>query len=416
MNGLRGFAVVDTETTGLLPGFHHRVAEIAVVHLDPDGTVTGEWTTLINPDRDLGPQAIHGIRAAEVRRAPRFEHIAGDLIELLRGRVVASHNWPFDAMHLHAEFERLGVTSPLDADAGVCTMRTAARAMPLRGRSLIDCCTAAGLPPMNWHTARDDAMGAAMLLAHLLQRFPEAVRTTEQQLRVSRWAWPSLPCGAAAPAHRTPLGQVEPHFLARLVERLPHDDEPQVDAYFAMLDAALLDRRISASEADALIELAHQLGLHRADALAAHYSYLRDLARAAWSDDVITDEERHDLVTVAILLGLDPALVEAVLEEEQPDRVRTASPGVATPGGLTLRPGDRVVLTGEMQLARAEITQRAAAAGLRITGSVSGRTDLLVAADPDSLSGKANRARELGIPIVDEHAFLRVLQSLPMAA
>src|SRR4051812_45229645 len=81
-----GYAVVDTETTGLLTGYRHRIAEIAVIHLDPDGTPTGEWSTLVNPQRDLGPQAIHGIRAAEVRRAPTFDQIAADLVDLLQGR------------------------------------------------------------------------------------------------------------------------------------------------------------------------------------------------------------------------------------------------------------------------------------------------------------------------------------------
>jgi DNA polymerase III epsilon subunit-like protein len=94
-----GYAVVDTETTGIHTGYRHRIAEIAIIHLDSTGMVTDEWSTLLNPDRDLGPQAIHGIRAAEVRRAPRFEHVAGDLIERFRGRIVVAHNWPFDAMH-----------------------------------------------------------------------------------------------------------------------------------------------------------------------------------------------------------------------------------------------------------------------------------------------------------------------------
>lgn len=40
-------------TTGILTGWHHRIAEIAVVHVDAHGTVTDEWVTLVNPDRDL---------------------------------------------------------------------------------------------------------------------------------------------------------------------------------------------------------------------------------------------------------------------------------------------------------------------------------------------------------------------------
>ncbi|HEX5114197.1 MAG TPA: exonuclease domain-containing protein [Pseudonocardiaceae bacterium] len=127
-NGLRGYAVVDTETTGILPSWHHRIAEIAVVQVDWEGRITDEWSTLVNPDRDLGPQAIHGIRAEDARRAPRFDRLAGDILDRLDGRVIVAHNWPFDAMHLRAEFGRIGYDTPWDNAAGLCTMRASANA------------------------------------------------------------------------------------------------------------------------------------------------------------------------------------------------------------------------------------------------------------------------------------------------
>lgn len=83
-----------------------------------------------------------------------------------------------------------------------------------------------------------------------------------------------------------------------------------------------------------------------------------------------------------------------------------------TVGGLVLRPGDRIVLTGTMRRAREEIVERAVAAGLRVTGSVSGKTRVVAAADPDSLSGKAKQARELGVAVVSEEAFLRALDAI----
>ncbi|MGO2058637.1 MAG: exonuclease domain-containing protein, partial [Candidatus Corynebacterium faecigallinarum] len=51
------FAVVDIETTGF--SNHDRVIEVAVVHADADGTVTGTWSTLVNPDRDIPNTRIH---------------------------------------------------------------------------------------------------------------------------------------------------------------------------------------------------------------------------------------------------------------------------------------------------------------------------------------------------------------------
>jgi DNA polymerase III subunit epsilon len=81
-------------------------------------------------------------------------------------------------------------------------------------------------------------------------------------------------------------------------------------------------------------------------------------------------------------------------------------------GGLTLHPGDKVVLTGQTQRGPAEIAAQAQAAGLRMMTSVSRKTTVVVAADPDSLSGKAEDARALGIPVVNEDTFMRVLHAM----
>jgi DNA polymerase-3 subunit epsilon len=238
------------------------------------------------------------------------------------------------------------------------------------------------------------------------------VSATDAHLRAANWAWPHLERRRTPAVRRTAIGHVEPHFLARLVERMPRDGEPAVDAYYAMLDDALLDRQISATEGDALVQVAHDLGLHKNEVVALHLSYLRDLAREAWADQVVTGEERHDLLTVATLLALDPAIVETILDEER-DAGREPAPRLGRrAGGLVLRPGDKVVLTGDMQRARADIAAEAAAAGVRVTAAVSKQTRVLAAADPDSMSGKAKRARECGVPIISEDAFLQAVAKL----
>ena len=89
-------------------------------------------------------------------------------------------------------------------------------------------------------------------------------------------------------------------------------------------------------------------------------------------------------------------------------------PGLALPaGGFGLRAGDAVVFTGDAPgIDRTDLEYQARTLGLRPTGAVSGKTRLLVAADPDSLSGKARKARELGVPIVDYATYLGMLDSL----
>jgi DNA polymerase-3 subunit epsilon len=124
-----GFAVLDFETTGLFPGGHDRVIELAVVHVSPDGTIQGEWDTLVNPRRDLGKPSIHHIKAADILDAPTFEQIAPQLVELLSGRVLVAHNARFDSGFLDAEFTRIGYGSEVPV-AVLCTMKLAADILP----------------------------------------------------------------------------------------------------------------------------------------------------------------------------------------------------------------------------------------------------------------------------------------------
>ncbi len=161
-----GYAVVDVETTGFAAGRSDRVVEVAVVQLDSAGRQTGEWCTLLNPGRDLGPQHVHRISAADVWDAPTFARAAGALAARLAGRVLVAHNLSFDARFLAAEFSRLGIDLALD---GLCTMRLAARFLPGSGRSLRACCDAAGVVLEDAHSALHDARATGRLFAHYLR-------------------------------------------------------------------------------------------------------------------------------------------------------------------------------------------------------------------------------------------------------
>src|SRR5215213_4447825 len=102
-------------------------------------------------------------------------------------------------MHLRAEFQRIGVDTPLHAYAGICTMRATGQAMPWARRSLVECCAAAGLPDRNWHTARDDALAAADLLGHLLRTAPTLIELTSDHRQAASWPGRRSP---APPSHR----------------------------------------------------------------------------------------------------------------------------------------------------------------------------------------------------------------------
>lgn len=75
-----------------------------------------------------------------------------------------------------------------------------------------------------------------------------------------------------------------------------------------------------------------------------------------------------------------------------------------TGAAVTLVPGCRVVLTGNMARPRDEWEALIMAAGLSV-GGMTKKTAVLIAADPASQSGKALKARDYGIPIVTETEF-----------
>lgn len=93
----QGFAIIDVETTAFDGRGTDRVVEVAVVHADVDGRVTGVWDTLVNPGRDVGATRIH---AGDVMRAPTFAQIAPRLVQLLASRVLEAHNAAFDTRFL----------------------------------------------------------------------------------------------------------------------------------------------------------------------------------------------------------------------------------------------------------------------------------------------------------------------------
>ncbi|MGP9651712.1 exonuclease domain-containing protein [Glutamicibacter sp. AOP38-B1-38] len=399
------FAVIDTETTGLFPGAHDRIAEIAVLRMDRQGQIVDRWETLVNPGRDLGKQSIHGIQARDVLQAPSFEQIADELEWRLSGTVAVAHNLSFDARFLEAEFARAGRSLPdFYLPRGLCTMRMSHQFLQGAGRSLQDCCDSFGITLQQAHSAAGDAEATAVLLSRYLELEPTLPDWDQclEQAAGARWRT-QAPEVLLAPAKRSVGDSASAeHFLERLVQRLPEmTGAEQFDDYFAVLDQALIDRYLSAHEQAQLIELAGSLGIDRARAVELHLDYFASLATAAWHDGVLTGAERSDLQQVAKLLGIGQATLEqALLPPARGDSVAT----VQGPGAIhkRLEPGSLIVLTGEMSRPRVEMESLLTQAGYKLHPAVTKKVGMLVAADPDSLSGKARKARHYGLPVVGE--------------
>lgn len=133
--------LLDTETTGLEPHLGHRIIEVAALELVNDLPTGRHYRTLVDPGRDIPDEAvrIHGIKAADTAGWPRFQDIAGQLLDFLGDGSLIAHNAPFDFAFLNAEFVLLGLPR-LDPGRMVDTLSLAKARYPGLPNSLDALC------------------------------------------------------------------------------------------------------------------------------------------------------------------------------------------------------------------------------------------------------------------------------------
>lgn len=193
----RGFATIDFETSGLAPSAGARALEIAVVHSDADGRVTGRWDTLIAGDGRVGRSDIHRITPAALAGAPAFAAIAPELLALLRGRVVVAHNAGFDLRFLVAELAGAGYRFAA-APVALCTSRLARDLLPGERRSLAALCAVFGIDLAGAHRASVDALATAQLLECYLASAPDRAPFDALLGRAAAQPFVGLPSRGAA--------------------------------------------------------------------------------------------------------------------------------------------------------------------------------------------------------------------------
>ncbi len=416
------FAIIDLETTGFSLKHHHRIIEVGIVRTDWRGNVLFEYGTLVNPQRDVGATDVHGITAQDVAEAPLFADVVGDIQNALREAVVVAHNAPFDLRFLCHECSQ--ADAPLPDILALCTLSLARMVSPaLPCRKLGVLCDHFGVPLGRAHCALDDARATAALLSVMLGTFGEPkgkVQWDELGAKViaSEFnSWPEIaPSGrqfrrSEAAARR----RESSNRLVALFTRLPaHNDTYNcTDEYLAVLERALEDREITEDEVESLGEIAHELDMDVDEVRDAHRRFLRDLVQAAWADGVITDAERRDIDGMACLLGIDECEYLGMINDVMEGSLAgtpTSSHCTEDMSGCTVcfTGASNTLIDGE-PVSRSRLEEIATAKGMIVKKGVTKSLDLLVCADPKSMSGKARKAREYGIRIMAEAALLRKL-------
>lgn len=407
--GAFNIAVIDLETTGIVPQHHNRVIEIGVVVINERGETVQEFETLVNPARDIGDTGIHQITSYEVKHAPRFEQVAGDLIRVLRPcHLIGGHNVMFDINFLRHEYSR--ITSKFPAVPFHCTRSSV-------GGSLDDCCNRMGL---EFEGMPHRAICDARMTAAVIRRLIETGEFDEEIPIDVEIPWPEISpsglrfCRSMAEAKRNST----PPFLQRIAGRVHHDVESsssELLAYLALLDRVLEDRTIDQHEEDLLVSSAASLGLSLQQLNAAHEQYLQNLVVLALDDGVVSDAERNDLHAVTKLLGLDSTSLDHMLDVAS---MQLASIAKHLTKNTSLKElvGKTVCFTGTLlariggeRISRTMAEKLATQAGLKPANNVTKKLDILVVADPDTMSGKAKKARDYGTRIVADMVFWQMI-------
>lgn len=393
------FTVFDVETTGLSPR-SDRIVELALVRSDASGQIVDSWSSRFNPNRPVGATHIHGITDADVASAPRFHEAASVIVSALRGTTLVAHNASFDVAFLQRELGLAGWDLPTLPT--YCTLKASTHYLPqLSRRRLAECCEAAGVPLHHAHSA----LGDATATAHLLHSYLKADHSTRHG---STWSpvhaalappvhqsWPTQPSRAphqppppspssarryASPVKTTQISDALAASRGQI--QISGDHTPETATYAELLLSCFQDGVLSAEERADLEQLARAQGVSTEHIHNVHLALITGLADLVIDSGRVPRSERQELIKVAEQLGIDQKVVVTAFKQAEIRRFTRLSAATKPlpPGwrlGEPLRVGDRVAFTGDAG-DRDRQEADAARRGLRVTGSVSGRTDVLV--------------------------------------
>ena len=223
------------------------------------------------------------------------------------------------------------------------------------------------------HAALSDALATAALLKWLVDQESEIVLNTGAlQIFPSR-----LPKPQPVLARSAVLKQEEQRLLMQLVKNLPRFTNPALQSYRDTLCEAIADKELDDEEMAKLHAAARAEDIDEADIRSLHREVIRQIALEAWMDGVVISDELKTLKMVAKQLDVDESVVDELLEQGSR----------ATRESIQLNTGDRIVLTGTMEISREEWMHRATTAGL-IVGQGTKNTKVVVSSDLNSRNAK----------------------------
>jgi DNA ligase (NAD+) len=182
---------------------------------------------------------------------------------------------------------------------------------------------------------------------------------------------------------------------------------------FADRSAELLIEAIQASKTQPMSRLLFGLGLDgvgeiAAKQLARHFGSVDELAKAS-EEDVLAIHGMGGAIATAVTTWFADPAARRLIEKLRRRGLNFEEPRQKTTGGGALK-GMTLVVTGTLEtMSREQATELIEANGGKVTSGVSKKTSFVVAGtDPGS---KLEKARALGVRVIDEHELQRLVQA-----
>lgn len=166
----RPLVFVDIETNGL-NHVRGRVIEVAAIRVER-GEIIQSFRSLIDPETELPYYITNltGIKTNDLKAAPRFDQIADELSEVLKGAIFVAHNVRFDYSFLKQEFSRVGMPF---LPKQLCTVKLSRALHPHeKNHKLADLIRRHGFSYGARHRAYDDAAVLWQFLQYAQEYFP----------------------------------------------------------------------------------------------------------------------------------------------------------------------------------------------------------------------------------------------------
>ncbi|TYK50475.1 DEDDh family exonuclease [Actinomadura decatromicini] len=389
------WALVDVETSGFRPS-EHRILSIALMTINADGRVTGQFSSLLNPGCDPGPVHVHGLTRERLVGSPSFEQVGPQVAALLQGRVMVAHNARFDYDFLAHEFARAGLHLPVDQR--LCTLALNRRLSPPTPNMRLGTLAAHyGVVQTKAHDAVDDtrvlagvlhgSLTAAARLGLSLPLVPCPPRQTAVRPRRPARA-PKIPCAYRNPGRLAAGGPLVQGMKVAITgdTRTPRTDLTAKAAATGLNMMSTVSRHTSA------------LVTNDPDAPTAKAE------RATAEGIPIIDEPTF----LRLLQNVRPGTPHNSPTPTPPaeSRAHHFAPPVK---GLT---GRRVLVLGgahhHAAATRVRVTELGGSAAVNLSGSV---TDVVVLPGGET-DRRMSRVHSLGLPVHDEN-WLRTLSTSP---